>query len=142
ALTTSASSGDRHSAIGDRHLAVSRQPIADSRNPLRGCLVVESGTDVRLVDGLAERFAVTVLARKIEGGVEVSRPCASPVIVGPSSRSGFASFIGKYLYRARKQIDFVLVQGYGAAALVSNAVGRLTATPTIMLVCSPTEAYY
>src|SRR5439155_6758445 len=39
--------------------------------PARLCFVVESGTDVRLVEGLAERFELTVLARRVEGGFEV-----------------------------------------------------------------------
>jgi glycosyltransferase involved in cell wall biosynthesis len=110
----------------------------------RLCLIVESGTDVRLVEGLAQDFDLTVLARKIEGGVEVSHPprVAVPVIVGPSSRSGFAAFIARFLWRRRKDTDFVLVQGYALAALVSNLVSLLTTVPTAMLVCSPVEAYY
>jgi hypothetical protein len=35
--------------------------------------IVESGTDVRMVEGLAEHFQLSILARKIEGGVEISQ---------------------------------------------------------------------
>ncbi len=107
-------------------------------------LVVESGTDVRLVEGLAERAEVTVLARRIQGGVEISQPLERVlnVTVGPASRSGFAAMVFTRLLRARRPGDRVLVQNYGAAALAANAAARVTGTPTFMLVCSPTEQYY
>ena len=35
--------------------------------------VVESGTDVRMVDGLAERTSLTVVGREISGGRIISR---------------------------------------------------------------------
>jgi glycosyltransferase involved in cell wall biosynthesis len=106
--------------------------------------VVESGTDVRLVEGLAERFQLSILARRIAGGVEISHPPAVtvPTVIGPGSRLGFARFAAGNLWRQRKQIDVTLVQGYSFAALAANLVGRLTRKPTFMLVCSPVEAYY
>jgi glycosyltransferase involved in cell wall biosynthesis len=107
-------------------------------------LVVESGTDVRLVDGLAERADVTVLARRIEGGVEISRPPAHAVsvAVGPASRTGFARLVWRRLRRECRADDRVLVQNYGPAALAANLAARSTGAPTFMLVCSPTERYY
>jgi len=36
----------------------------------------------------------------------------------------------------------LLVQGYSITALAANLVGRMAGLGTIMLVCSPTEAYY
>jgi glycosyltransferase involved in cell wall biosynthesis len=112
--------------------------------PLRLCLVVESGTDVRLVEGLVESFDLTILARKVEGGVEVSHPPAIsvPSVVGSASRLEFAMLVWRHLRQYRQRIDFVLVQGYGLAALAANLASRFTGTPTAMLVCSPTEAYY
>ena len=105
--------------------------------------VVESGTDVRLVDGLAARFPLTVLARRIEGGVEISRtPEGSvDVRVGPASRTGFARLVWRELTRLRRD-DRVLVQGYGPAALAANLAMRRSGAPTSMLVCSPVERYY
>jgi glycosyltransferase involved in cell wall biosynthesis len=110
----------------------------------RLCLIVESGTDVRLVEGLANHFDVNVIARRIQGGVEVSHSprTAIPVTVGPSSRSAFAHFTAKHLWRRRASTDFVLVQGYGLAALISNITSLLSTIPAAMLVCSPVEAYY
>ena len=35
--------------------------------------VVESGTDVRLVEGMAARWPLTVVARRIVGGREISQ---------------------------------------------------------------------
>ncbi len=106
--------------------------------------VVESGTDVRLVEGLAERADVTVLARRIEGGVEISRPPARavPVAVGPASRLAFARLVRSRLRRECRPDDRVLVQNYGLAALAANLAARATGAPTLMLVCSPTERYY
>jgi glycosyltransferase involved in cell wall biosynthesis len=107
-------------------------------------LIVESGTDVRLVEGLAQRAQVAVLARRIPGGVEISQALRHPVpvTVGPSSRAGFAAMIlGRLLYHARAG-DRVLVQNYGLAAFAANLASGATGTPTFMLVCSPTELYY
>jgi glycosyltransferase involved in cell wall biosynthesis len=107
-------------------------------------LVVESGTDVRLVEGLAERAEVEVLARRIPGGAEISQPLERPVrvVVGPASRAGFAALVFARLLGARHAGRRVLVQNYGPAALAANAAARVTGTPTFMLVCSPTERYY
>ncbi len=111
---------------------------------LRITFVVESGTDVRLVDGVAQRYDVTVLARRIVGGVEISRPPSNDVrvIVGPSGRMQFAALTLRYLLRHPAATDRVLVQGYGAAALAANSASGITGKPTCMLVCSPAEAYY
>lgn len=120
-----------------------RERMADGRAP-RVCFVVESGTDVRMVEGLAQRFQLTVVARKIQGGAEISRPAEIPVatIVGPRSRGAFARFIFTYLRGRSDSFDYVIVQGYGLAALAANMASRLNGTPTAMLVCSPMEAYY
>ena len=107
-------------------------------------LIVESGTDVRLVDGLARHAEVVVLARRIEGGVEISQPPERPVTVirGPASRSAFAAVVLLRLLRDARADDRVLVQNYGPAALAANLAAGATGTPTFMLVCSPTERYY
>src|ERR1700756_3031040 len=108
------------------------------------CFIVESGTDVRLIDGLAERFDVQVLARSIPGGVEISRPPATPVqtTLASSSRIRFAVKVWQYLSRNRTRIDTIIVQGYGAAALAANLAGRVLGIRTTMLVCSSVEHYY
>ncbi|MEJ7810663.1 MAG: glycosyltransferase family 4 protein [Gemmatimonadaceae bacterium] len=109
----------------------------------RCCFVVESGTDVRMVDGLTEHFDVSIIARRITGGVEVNwEPrVAVPTTIGPSSRAGFARLVWRSL-RRRGGFDIVMVQGYGVAALVANVASRMSGTPTLMLVCSPVESYY
>jgi glycosyltransferase involved in cell wall biosynthesis len=106
--------------------------------------VVESGTDVRLAEGLAGRFALTILARPIAGGVVISQtPTATlKTILLPGSRLGFARAVYRYLRVHRAEIDVVLVQGYALAAFAANLAGRLSGTRTAMLVCSPVEAYY
>lgn len=111
---------------------------------MRLCFVVESGTDVRLVEGLAERCDLTVVARRIRGGVEISREPTRPVrlTVGSASRSRFAAGVFSTICFGRMRFDQVLVQGYGPAALAANLAGRLTRTPVTMLVCSPVESYY
>jgi glycosyltransferase involved in cell wall biosynthesis len=110
----------------------------------RLCFIAESGTDIRLVEGLASRFNLSILARRIDGGFEISQPLrkALPVVIGPASRFKFAIFVLKYLRANRQGIDRVFVQGYGLAALAANLVSRLNRIPTAMLVCSPVEAYY
>lgn len=108
------------------------------------CFVVESGTDVRLVEGLAERFDLSILARRIEGGAEISQPPSKSlsIVIGPASRLKFALFVWRYLRAHRQQIDRVIVQGYGLAALAANLAGHRNRMPTAMLVCSPAELYY
>ncbi len=110
----------------------------------RVCFVVESGTDVRLVEGLAERFTLTILARRIPGGVEVSQPTetADAVTVGSPNRAHFAREVYRFLTEPGHRFDTVIVQGYGLAALAANLAGRRTSRATWMLVCSPVEAYY
>lgn len=114
----------------------------ENNNGTRLLFVVESGTDVRLVEGLGERFELSVLARRIEGGVEVSRAPGAGVRlrIGPASRAGFARMVFGEVRRGR--YDFVIVQGYAAAALAANVAGRAAGTPVCMLVCSPVERYY
>ena len=110
----------------------------------RLCFVVESGTDVRMVEGLAQRSDLTLLARRIVGGREISHASsvAVPTIVGPSSRARFAWAVLRHLLSRQQIFDVVLVQGYALAALSANLAMRLRGTPTAMLVCSPTEGYY
>ena len=106
--------------------------------------VVESGTDVRMVEGLAERFELTIFARKIVGGVEINHNPSSAVttIVGPASRIRFALSVGAYILKNRSQFDCWMVQGYALAALAVNTVTRIAGKPALMLVCSPVEEYY
>jgi glycosyltransferase involved in cell wall biosynthesis len=105
--------------------------------------VVESGTDVRLVDGLAERYDTTVLARRIDGGEAISRsPVSNAVVeIGPASRARFAAWAAGRIVRAVQMPAFVLAQGYGIGALMAQIACRKR-IPSAMLVCSPIEAYY
>jgi glycosyltransferase involved in cell wall biosynthesis len=106
--------------------------------------VVESGTDVRLIEGLAEFSDLTVIARTIEQGTEISQPPRARFrfIRGPMSFGAFGANVYRTVRRERRQIDFVLVQGYGAAAAAANLAARLGHLPSAMLVCSPLEIYY
>ena len=110
----------------------------------RVCFVVESGTDVRLVEGLAAFSDLTVVARTIPGGVEISQPARARLDMrrGPAQFANFGAHVYRHLRRERDRIDFVLVQGYGVAALAVNVAARRFALPSAMLVCSPAEAYY
>ena len=110
----------------------------------RICFVVDSGTDVRLVEGLAERAALRVLARTIPGGRAISQPVRRDVAIelGPSGHAAFGAFAMRRLMALRGEIDVVLVQGHGPCAALANIIARAIRRPAIMLVCSPTEAYY
>jgi glycosyltransferase involved in cell wall biosynthesis len=111
---------------------------------LRVCFVVDSGTDVRLAEGLGERVELIILARRIQGGREISQAPRRPleVEVGPSGHLAFALFVARRWLALRRRADVVVVQGYGPAAAVANLLGRLTRSSVRMLVCSPVEAYY
>ena len=110
----------------------------------RVLFVVESGTDVRLVEGLEQISSLAILARKIERGREISQQSSVPVqmTVGPSSRPRFAELVFRTLIAKRHEYDLCIVQGYGLAALAANSAAKLTGKPTVMFVCSATEEYY
>jgi glycosyltransferase involved in cell wall biosynthesis len=97
-----------------------------------------------MVNGLAQHFDLSLFVRKFPNGREVNYPPASPIRIeyGPRSRLKFALSAAKRVF-ARDQTDFVLVQGYGLAALGCNLAARLSGNRAIaMLICSPIEAYY
>ncbi len=110
----------------------------------RVLFVVESGTDVRLVEGLEQVSSLAILARKIRGGREISQQPSVPVqvTVGPSSRPRFAELVFRGLIAKRDEYDVCVVQGYGLAALAANSAAKITGKPTTMFVCSATEEYY
>ena len=99
---------------------------------------------MRLVEGLAESFDRTVLARRIQGGVEVSQVPrgAIRIITGPSSRVRFALAVAGHLAARTRAYDRVIVEGYGLAALAANLIGRFARVPVTKLVCNPVESYY
>jgi glycosyltransferase involved in cell wall biosynthesis len=105
--------------------------------------VVESGTDVRLVDGLAERYETTVLARTIPSGPAINRtPVPSVrVLAGPQGRLRFAAWAAAKILFGRPSPHFVLAQGYGLSALLAQ-LACSARMPSAMLVCSPLEQYY
>ncbi|MGH9370285.1 MAG: hypothetical protein ACRD15_02005, partial [Vicinamibacterales bacterium] len=103
--------------------------------------IVESGTDARLVEGLATHVNLEVLARAVPGGRAVSQPTAVPVTVAAPGRVAFAWRVFQTLLRAESH-DVVLVQGYALAALAANLAARLRGNACWMLVCSPVAEYY
>jgi len=111
---------------------------------LRLTVVVESGCDVRLVEGLAGRFDLHMVCRSIVGGRHISWPPSREVqiVVGPPGRAAFAAFVTNQLLTRQPAPDVIVVQGYAAAALSANLAAFLRAIPSVMLVCSPVEAYY
>jgi glycosyltransferase involved in cell wall biosynthesis/SAM-dependent methyltransferase len=113
--------------------------IGTSPRP-RVCFIVESGTDVRLVEGLAARVALDVLARGIPGGRAISQPTACPVSIVSSRRLAFA--VKAITTILSSPIDTVLVQGHGLAALAANVAARMKRVPCWMLICSPAAEYY
>jgi glycosyltransferase involved in cell wall biosynthesis len=104
------------------------------------CFVVESGTDARMLEGLASRLNLTVLARDVPGGRVVSQRTDVRVHIASASRLAFTWTTFRWLLA--NPCDAVLVQGYGAAALAANAACRLRRRPCWMLVCSPAAEYY
>ena len=110
----------------------------------RIAFVVESGTDVRMVEGLANRCELTVVARRIEGGHEISQrtDVQFTKVLGPASFAAFAAFVFRWVLRYRAALDAVVLQGYGPSALAGNLAAVLAGVPGVMLVCSPVEEYY
>jgi glycosyltransferase involved in cell wall biosynthesis len=110
----------------------------------RVAFVVESGTDVRMVEGLASRCELSVVARRIDGGHEISQPPRAQFtkVVGPGAFAAFARFVFRWVLRERANIDVVVLQGYGPSALAGNLAATLIGVPAVMLVCSPVEEYY
>ncbi|HZB24779.1 MAG TPA: glycosyltransferase [Vicinamibacterales bacterium] len=102
--------------------------------------VVESGTDARMIDGLAVRTDLTVLAREVPGARAISHPTRVRVRLASPNRAAFAWTVFRAVLSST--CDVVLVQGYGLAALAANAASRVHRRRCWMLVCSPAEEYY
>jgi glycosyltransferase involved in cell wall biosynthesis len=107
---------------------------------IKVCFVVESGTDARMLEGLASRVDLSVLARDVPGGRAVSQPTGVTVRMGAANRLLFAWWV--FFCLMRERFDTALVQGYGLAALAANVACRLKRRPCWMLVCSPAAEYY
>ena len=105
------------------------------------CFIVESGTDARLVEGLAARVPLHVLARAIPGGRAISQPTGVTVAIAAPGRVAFAWRVFRTIVQG-SACRSVLVQGYGLAALAANVAARLRRIPCWMLVCSPVAEYY
>jgi len=111
---------------------------------LRLTFVVESGTDVRLVEGLDRHFQLNLVCRAIPDGFHVNwtpKPLVS-MKVGPTKRLAFARFLAHEILSQRPRPDVVVVQGYATASLATNLVARVIGCTAVMLVCSPVEQYY
>jgi glycosyltransferase involved in cell wall biosynthesis len=112
----------------------------------RLAFICETGTDVRLVEGLARHFRLTLLVRLAFQGKEISWPVAAgtpvSIEVGPPKRLEFAVHALAWLVHHADEFDAVLVQNTGAAALAANLARRRTSLPTLLLVCSPSTAYF
>src|SRR5688572_17325164 len=111
-----------------------------SARACRAWFIVESGTDARIVDALARRVDLHVLARGIPGGRAISQPTDHPVTIAGAGRVSFAWRV--FISVLRSPFDAVLVQGYGVAALAANTAARLRGVRSWMLVCSPVAEYY
>jgi len=110
----------------------------------RLCFIVDSGTDVRLAEALARRTSMRLIARRLANGRHISQATSQPVDVevGPAGHLAFAVFAFRRLLALRRDLDVVIVQGYGPTAAFANIAGWLTGCWVLMLVCSPVEAYY
>jgi glycosyltransferase involved in cell wall biosynthesis len=106
----------------------------------------ESGTDVRLVAGLKQRFELTLLLRPAFGPRTINWKDEGPepvrIVEGPAGRVAFAAWAGAWLVRHRAQVDAVLAQNAGVASLAANVTRGLTRVPTYLLICSPNIAYF
>lgn len=97
-----------------------------------------------MLEGLASRVDLVVLAREVPGGRVVSQPTAAHIRVdvrmGSPNRLAFAWSAFRSLLSS--PCDAVLVQGYGLSALAANVACRIRRRPCWMLVCSPAAEYY
>jgi glycosyltransferase involved in cell wall biosynthesis len=106
----------------------------------------ESGTDVRLVAGLKQRFELTLLLRPAFGPRTINWKDEGPepvrIVEGPAGRVAFAAWAGAWLVRHRAEVDAVLAQNAGVASLAANVTRGVTRVPTYLLICSPNIAYF
>ena len=108
--------------------------------------ICESGTDVRLVTGLKQRFELTLLLRPAFGPRTINWKDEGPepvrIVEGPAGRVAFAAYAGAWLLRHRAEFDAVLAQNAGVASLAANVARGVTRAPTYLLICSPNIAYF
>jgi glycosyltransferase involved in cell wall biosynthesis len=128
------------SATAAEPSGVNLAPYGSPRHAKRVCFIVESGTDARMLEGLAARVDLTALVRAVPGGHAISQPTGVTVRMRSSNRLVFA--VSAFCWLITNRCDSVLVQGYGVAALAANAACRIRRRPCWMLVCSPVAEYY
>ena len=107
--------------------------------------VVESGTDVRLVEGT--RRTVAADGRR---ATDRRRPGDQPAHDRPVRPAGGASIVRPFR-RARRDphpartgggLAWCWCRATASRLCAANLAARLAGIPVVMLVCSPTEAYY
>lgn len=107
--------------------------------------VVESGTDIRLIRGLARVFELTVLLRPVPSGRAINWPYDGQTPVdfrdGPASRIQFAAWAARQL-RSVAPGSAVLVQNYGPLAATISAACRTRRLHCVLLICSPNLEYF
>lgn len=111
---------------------------------LRVVYVADSTADVRMVEALAARLRVTLVApaalgERISTGTitrEVRR------VLLPGGKLLFNLRAAAWLVAHRREIDAVLVLDNLRAALAANLAGRLARRPVVIQVGRPTEAYF
>ncbi len=110
-------------------------------SPVRLALVLESNTDIRLVQELDARYELTVLAR-YEQIAEFAPPAGAHLEVGPSRRASYFAWVLRRLASGESRFDVVIAQNYGVAALAASLAAARSRVPTLTLVCNPMEDYY
>lgn len=110
----------------------------------RAVYLADSTVDVRMVEGLASRFELTLVAPASLGG----RLCTG--MLGSSlsrallrgGRISFALRAAWWLVRNRRAYDLVIVLDNLLGALAANAAGLVTRRRVILQVGRPTEEYF
>lgn len=100
---------------------------------------------MRLVEGLAQRFDLTLVIREAFGTRSISWPPVHEAfnrVPGPAGRATFTAFALRWLHQHRTRYDAVLVQNHGLAALAANVARLRSHATTFQLICSPSEAYF
>ncbi|MEO7803950.1 MAG: glycosyltransferase family 4 protein [Actinomycetota bacterium] len=111
---------------------------------IRVVFVTDVMQDVRMVEGFAGIFDLTVLAPRYLEERFITWPTNKPFerVFLPVGRARFVFQAAKWLRRNRGRFKVIIAQDNLTGALASNIGGRLTRTPVILRMGRTTEEYY
>lgn len=110
----------------------------------RVAYLTDTIADVRLLEGLAGRFELTLVTRRALGRRAVTGETSGRVrqVLLPGGRIGFMIRSAAWMAARARDYDLIFALDNLTAALAANAAGLLRRRPVILQMGRPTERYF